>query len=268
MCRPCISALPRPGASSPARCTGPAQAGGRNKLRGAAGHCTVQFMSVVLNICAGGDRPALCVRPWLATDMPHLLAAMASEYPERGLWSHPDLDVPGQQKWTGPRNEEEAAVWLSGQERGWEDGDWLTFAVLDAPENRVVGHVGLKNRNGGQLGIGERGEIGFWTAAAARGRGIASAAARAVTEWAFTSFGTDGLPGIMLVHDVDNPAPHAGLPQKAVIRSTNSAPLTRRTGSPTATSTWPKQCDHDPSQFLDKAEGFLTCALHVSGSRT
>lgn len=138
--------------------------------------------------------------------MPDLLAAMASEHPERGLWSHPDLDVPGQQKWTGPHNEEEAAVWLSGQERGWEGGDWLTFAVLDAPENRVVGHVGLKNRNGGQLGTGERGEIGFWTAADARGRGIAPAAARAVTEWAFTSFGAAGLPSIMLVHDLDNPA--------------------------------------------------------------
>lgn len=206
MCGQCISACTARGELTGTICRPSPRLAAENNLQAAAGHSTVQCMTVVLNISAAGDRPALCVRPWLATDMPDLLAAMASNYPERGLWSHPDLDVPGQQKWTGPRNEEEAAVWLSGQERGWEGGDWLTFAVLDAPENRVVGHVGLKNRDGGQLGIGERGEIGFWTAADARGRGIAPAATRAVTEWAFTSFGAEGLPAIMLVHDVDNPA--------------------------------------------------------------
>jgi hypothetical protein len=34
-------------------------------------------MTVVLGIAAAGDRPALRVRPWLASDMPDLLAAMA-----------------------------------------------------------------------------------------------------------------------------------------------------------------------------------------------
>jgi RimJ/RimL family protein N-acetyltransferase len=163
-------------------------------------------MTVVLDIAADGDQPALRVRPWLAADMPDLLAAMAREYPERGLWSHPDIDVPGQQHWSGPRNDEEAGRWLSGQERGWNRGDWLTFAVLDASENRAIGHVGLKNRDGGQVGVGERGEISFWTAADARGRGIAPAAVRAVTDWAFSRFGAERLPLIMLVHDVDNPA--------------------------------------------------------------
>jgi RimJ/RimL family protein N-acetyltransferase len=166
--------------------------------------CTVRSVTVVLNIAAAGDRPALCVRPWLAMDMPDLLAAMAREYPERGLWSHPDVDVPGPQRWSGPRNEEEAALWLSGQELGWDQGDWLTFAVLDAARAKAVGHVGLKNRDGGRVGTGERGEVGFWTAADARGRGIAPAAVRAVTDWAFSNFGAAGLPRIVLVHDVPN----------------------------------------------------------------
>jgi RimJ/RimL family protein N-acetyltransferase len=136
--------------------------------------------------------------------MPDLLAAMAREYPERGLWSHPDVDVPGPQRWSGPRNEDEAALWLSGQELGWDQGDWLTFAVLDAARAKAVGHVGLKNRDGGRVGTGERGEVGFWTAADARGRGIAPAAVRAVTDWAFSNFGAARLPRIMLVHDVPN----------------------------------------------------------------
>jgi RimJ/RimL family protein N-acetyltransferase len=163
-------------------------------------------MTAVLDIAADGDRPALRVRPWLAADMPDLLAAMAREYPARGLWSHPDVDVSGPQRWTGPRTDGEASLWLSGQQRGWQRGDWLTFAVLDMPHDRAVGHVGLKNREGGQVGSGERGEISYWTAAGARGRGIATAAVRAVTGWAFSSFGAGRLPAIMLVHDVDNPA--------------------------------------------------------------
>lgn len=163
-------------------------------------------MTTLLNVAAAGGRPTLCLRPWRAADMPGLLAAMAREYPGRGLWSHPDVDVPGPQRWTGPRDEAEAALWLSGQEHGWDNGDWLTFAVLDAEAGTVTGHVGLKNRDGGQVGTGGQGEIGFWTAADARGRGIAPAAVRAVTGWAFSTFGPHGLPRIMLVHDIDNPA--------------------------------------------------------------
>jgi RimJ/RimL family protein N-acetyltransferase len=163
-------------------------------------------MTVVLETAADGDQSVLRVRPWLVADMPDLLAAMSCEYPTQGLRPHPDIPVPGPQRWSGPRNEQEAVLWLSGQDRGWECGDWLAFAVLDASQDRVVGQVGLQNRDGGRVGIGERGEIHYWTAAAARGRGIAPGAVRAVTTWAFSRFGAERLPSIMLVHDVDNPA--------------------------------------------------------------
>jgi RimJ/RimL family protein N-acetyltransferase len=163
-------------------------------------------MTVVLDVAADGDQPVLCIRPWLLSDMPDLLAAMAGEYPNNGLWSHPDLDYLFQQRWSGPRNLEEAELWLSGQQRGWARGDWLTFAVTDASQGKAVGHVGLWNRDGGRVGSGEQGEIGYWMATESRGRGIAPAAVRAVTGWAFDHFGSDRLPRIMLVHDVDNAA--------------------------------------------------------------
>jgi RimJ/RimL family protein N-acetyltransferase len=163
-------------------------------------------MTAVLNIAADGDRPALRLRPWLAADMPDLLAAMEREYPEGGLRSHPGIDVPGQRRWSGPRNDKEADLWLSGQEHGWDRGDWLAFAVLDARRAKAVGQVGLRNRDGGRVGTGGRGEISYWTAADDRGRGIAPAAVRAVTDWAFSSFGAELLPNIMLVHDLDNAA--------------------------------------------------------------
>src|SRR5579875_3404095 len=161
---------------------------------------------VILSLAAGVDRPPLRLRPWRAVDLPDLLAAMAREYAGGGLRTHPDVAVAGTQPWSGPRNHEEGLLWLAGQERGWRDGDWLTFAVLDAAHHAVLGHVGLKNRDGGTVGTGERAEISYWTAADARGRGIAPAAVRAATDWAFASFGAERLPYIMLVHDVDNPA--------------------------------------------------------------
>jgi RimJ/RimL family protein N-acetyltransferase len=52
----------------------------------------------------------------------------------------------------------------------------------------------------------ETAEIGYWTAVAARGRGIAPAAVRAVTDWVFDAFAGASLRQVMLVHDVDNPA--------------------------------------------------------------
>jgi hypothetical protein len=52
---------------------------------------------------------------------------MDREYSKRGLQSHPDTEGRG---WTGPTDEQEAAEWLAGQDRGWRDGDWLSFAVI------------------------------------------------------------------------------------------------------------------------------------------
>ena len=112
---------------------------------------------VALDIAAYRDRPALRVRPWCAQDMPGLLVSMAPEYPAGGLKAHPGIHLPRPSlNWRGPLNSEEAAIWLSGTERGWACGDWLTFAVLDASQNNVVGHVGLENRDGGRVGTGER----------------------------------------------------------------------------------------------------------------
>jgi RimJ/RimL family protein N-acetyltransferase len=143
--------------------------------------------------------------------MPHLLAAMALEDPDGdpwkgGPWGHPDVPVSGPHGRTRPCGEEEVTQWLSGQKRGWQDGDYLAFAVVDAGQGRSVGQVALWNRDGGQVGAGQSGEIGYWIAADVRGRGIAPAAVRVATHWAFTSYGADRLPRIMLVHDVDNHA--------------------------------------------------------------
>jgi RimJ/RimL family protein N-acetyltransferase len=107
-------------------------------------------------------------------------------------------------------DERDAARWIASQDRGWRDGDRLCFAILEAVDVGacvLAGNVGLKNREEtGRIGEREIAEIGYWTAVAARGRGIAPAAVRAVTDWVFDAFAETGMRQIMLVHDVDNPA--------------------------------------------------------------
>jgi RimJ/RimL family protein N-acetyltransferase len=147
---------------------------------------------------------------------PALAAEMSREYPIGGMWSRPDerlvrTALPGgTERRAGLADERDAARWLASQDRGWRDGDRLSFAVLEADDVGgcvLTGNVGLKNRaEAGRIGERETAEIGYWTAVAARGRGIAPAAVRAVTDWVFDAFAGASLRQIMLVHDIDNPA--------------------------------------------------------------
>jgi RimJ/RimL family protein N-acetyltransferase len=169
-----------------------------------------------LCVPAVSRQPALILRPWRAADIPALAAEISRGYPIGGMWSRPDerparaAPPGGAARRAGPADERDAARWLASQDRGWRDGDRLSFAVLEADDVggcALAGNVGLKNREeAGRIGERETAEIGYWTAVAARGRGIAPAAVRAVTDWVFDAFAGAGLRQIMLVHDVGNPA--------------------------------------------------------------
>jgi RimJ/RimL family protein N-acetyltransferase len=169
-----------------------------------------------LCVPAVSRQPALILRPWRAADIPALAAEMSREYPIGGMWSRPDerrvrTVLPGgAERRAGPADGRDAARWLASQDRGWRDGDRLSFAVLEADDAGgcvLAGNVGLKNREeAGRIGERETAEIGYWTAVAARGRGIAPAAVRAVTDWVFDAFAGASLRQIMLVHDAGNPA--------------------------------------------------------------
>ena len=168
-----------------------------------------------LRVPAVNRQPALILRPWRAADVPALAAEMSRDYLMGGMWSAPDerpfgTVLRGGAEPTGPMGEREAARWLASQDRGWCEGDRPCFAVLEADDAGgcvLAGNVGLKNRDEiGRIGERETAEIGYWTAVAARGRGIAPAAVRAVTGWVFDAFAGTRLRQVMLVHDVDNPA--------------------------------------------------------------
>jgi RimJ/RimL family protein N-acetyltransferase len=148
-------------------------------------------MNVTLRVDAAPSASALFLRPWNDDDLESLVEACRD---------------PTLRRWTGLRveNIEDAVEWLKLQRHGWESGDRLSFAVYEdhsgAGEGRVAGNVVLK-RTGPHR---ESAEVGYWTAAGARGRGVAPRALEALTSWAFGAFAVDGLARLDLLHQVDN----------------------------------------------------------------
>jgi RimJ/RimL family protein N-acetyltransferase len=101
-------------------------------------------------------------------------------------------------------NEVDGARWVRDQERSWAAGERFGFAVLETQpgsvQEQLVGNVVLKDVTSGKPVA----EVGYWTAAQARGRGVAPRALEALTDWAFDTFAADGLECLELLHQVDN----------------------------------------------------------------
>lgn len=91
-----------------------------------------------------------------------------------------------------------ARRWLAGQDERWNAGSGFAFAVVDGTDE-ILGNIsaGAVDRRH------NTGWVSYWTTPSARGRGIASAACRAVADWAFTDA---ELFRLELGHRVNNPA--------------------------------------------------------------
>ncbi|WP_236654487.1 GNAT family N-acetyltransferase [Streptacidiphilus anmyonensis] len=130
--------------------------------------------------------PALTLRPWQDSDVPAVVAAHRDDAMRR--WLMRPID-----------DEDEARAWIADQAKGWANGTHLRWAVEEG--GTVVGFFVIKAANPPEtLATG----VGYWTAAEARGRGIASRCVQAATEWLFG--GQDFLPAeeIELLHTVGN----------------------------------------------------------------
>jgi RimJ/RimL family protein N-acetyltransferase len=132
-----------------------------------------------LTVPATSTHPPLTVRPWRLEDLPAVIEARQD---------------PALRHWTssGPTQAADADAWIRSQEASWSTGERLAFAVLDAAT--LLGSVVLKNLDAP--------EVGYWTTAAARGRGVAPSALGALTAWAFSY----GVQSIGLLHQLDNTA--------------------------------------------------------------
>ncbi len=135
----------------------------------------------------------LLLRPWSPADAADLVELYRDDTLRR--WTSSAVN-----------DETSAARWIQDQQRGWEMGDRFGFAIVESQaaglEGRLTGHVVLKN----VIPRASSAEVGYWTAAHARGRGVAPRTRQVLTDWAFTAFPGDGLTRLELLHQVDNRA--------------------------------------------------------------
>ena len=124
------------------------------------------------------------LRPWRDDDADAVWAALQD--PEIRLWNG-----------GGVRSREDAAALVRGR-TDWSSGTHASWAVVDGTD-AVLGSVSVHSIDRTQADA----EIGYWTAPAARGRGVAAAAVDAACRWAF---GTLPVERIELCHAVENPA--------------------------------------------------------------
>jgi RimJ/RimL family protein N-acetyltransferase len=138
----------------------------------------------------------LLLRPWREDDVDAYWAAM-----------HDPLSI----RWNGSGAESRDAVAaMLARRRDWSAGDHASWAVTDAAAGELLGGVSLHRIDRER----EDAELGYWTAPAARGRGVAVRAADAAVRWGFTSL---GLERVQLFHAVENTA-SARVAQKAGFR--------------------------------------------------
>jgi RimJ/RimL family protein N-acetyltransferase len=125
------------------------------------------------------------LRPWRDADADAVWAARQDRAIR--LWNSP-----------GSASREDV-VRLLRRRADWSDGDHASWAITHGATAELLGSVSLHEIDPEQ---GDA-QIGYWTAPAARGRGVAPLAVDAVCRWAFATLPIDR---IELFHAVDNPA--------------------------------------------------------------
>ncbi len=147
----------------------------------------------------------MLLRPWRDSDVPQMVEACQD--PEIPLWTA----VPD------PYTEDDARAWVRGEiGSGEPPGDRVSFAVSDPDDDaRLTAAMSIQ-----RIFRGHSGEIGYWTAPWARGRGVMTSAVRLLARWAFGEF---DLRRIELVIAVENTgsnrvAEKAGFTREGVLR--------------------------------------------------
>jgi len=157
---------------------------------------------IALPSLLGNGRAGL--RPWREGDVAAILAM--SRDPDTIRYTN----VPD------PYDEDSVRIWLALQPARLRAGDGAAFAVVELPSEEALGAIGVRVLHG--RGIAE---IGYHMAPEARGRGLATAALRLLSDW---SFGALAVARLQLTTHVDNPASQrvaekAGFTREAVLRS-------------------------------------------------
>lgn len=121
------------------------------------------------------------LRPWCATDADWYVAAVADPLIQRFTSEPPSLTA--DQVWAAVRDQ-------AGR------SDLAGFVICDAVTGERLGNIGVRCADG-------VGEVSYWLAAPARGRGAGTRALRLVSRWAFDHM---GVPELRLWTYLDNGA--------------------------------------------------------------
>lgn len=147
------------------------------------------------------------IRPWREADVPANLMLFADPLIQRFSWPH-----------TTPYTEKDARAFFAEQEDLRRQGEELSFALTEPSDDEVV--LGGGSLYDIDLANG-RAAVGYWLAAQARGRGVATHAVRLVARWAFEEL---GIARLELTCGPDNQASQrvaerCGFTRKGVLRS-------------------------------------------------
>jgi RimJ/RimL family protein N-acetyltransferase len=116
------------------------------------------------------DAGPVRLRPFRPSDIDDVTAACADPLTQRSLPALPS-----------PYTRQDATWWVTEGAAAARLAGGAAYAVVDPVTDRLLGCAGLARVSA------ERGqaEVGYWVAPWARGRGVATAAARALSDWAF-----------------------------------------------------------------------------------
>jgi len=147
-----------------------------------------------------------------------------------------DPEIPRFTLVPSPYTAQHARDWLQRVADGCAAGTRMTFAIVDAPAGDVLlGAAGLNVIDWDQRAA----DVGYWLAAPARGRGVASRAVQLVAGWAFGALGLERLELRALEHN------HAS---RAVAARTGFQPV----AAPVIDR---PECDHMPDVFYARLRG-------------
>jgi RimJ/RimL family protein N-acetyltransferase len=158
----------------------------------------------------------IVLRPWRLDDA-HAVTA-ACQDPEIARWI-PLIPI--------PYREEHARAFLEDSVRRFESGEGYAFAVLDSETGALAGSIAIR------VQPFSSGHVGYWVVREARGRGVATAALKALCRWAVAHL---GLKRLELVTDPENVgsqrvAEKAGFRREGIMRSALEYQDGRRTDS-------------------------------------
>jgi ribosomal-protein-serine acetyltransferase len=107
---------------------------------------------------------------------------------EIGLWM---------QTWRKGVTEEKVAQHVAESVQAWNTGDWYDFVITRVGSPDVLGRVGLDRISNGVA------NVGYWVRTGHTKRGVATAAVRLITDFAFADL---GLTRLELLIAIDNQA--------------------------------------------------------------